>query len=320
MEVFDMRFKETQFISLVNQKGGCGKTTTTVGLSVAFNRLGYSVCVVDLDPQRNTTKNFKADFSIDPKTGKPVYSIADAILNQIPAKQIAIDVHDNNGARLSIIPGNQNLNSVMHRLELGLQQKIAEGAVENVDAIDIRNGFPYLLKYSLDSLSGHYDVVIMDTGPSMDFLMTSALVSSGWYIIPTFISAYDFEGLELLWKTVAKIKEKYNEDLKFAGILIGNYDSATVLDKQAVDYLKNKFGEAGVFRSLIKRSVRFRQATFDKISIFESELDGVDGLRTQFTELAKEMITRGSAHSASATGTPLPAQVKSLTEQGIANG
>lgn len=309
-----MRFSQTQTIALVNQKGGCGKTTSTVGLAVAFSRLGYKTCVVDLDPQRNTTKNFRADFEGGRVSHK--YTVADCLLNGMPAGEVAFPAEGAQDQNLWIVPGNQNLSSVMHRLELNLQQRIAEGRLQPVEANDSRNEFPILLKNALASLHGTFDVVIIDTPPSLSFEMTSALVAADWFIIPTFISSYDFEGLELLWKTATKIREKLNPTLRFAGVLVGNFDASTVLDREAVGLLKNRFGPQGVFQTLIKRSVKLRHATFEKISIFESQLDGTDGLRTQFLELAKEMINRGTKSMVNQTTNPLPTQ----QPVGAANG
>src|SRR5580704_3399238 len=96
------------------------------------------------------------------------------------------------------------------------------------------------LKRSLDSLRGKRDVVVIDTPPSLDFLMVSTLVAADWFIIPVFPSGYDLRGLELLMKTVKKVRERFNPELRLAGVLLGNYDRTATLDKQIHDMLRQQ--------------------------------------------------------------------------------
>lgn len=309
-----MRFPRTQIVTLVNQKGGCGKTTSTVGLAVAFSKLGYKTCVVDVDAQRNTTTNFLQRSELN-EQGK--LTVADAVLKQVPAIGIAVPVSSPQGELLSIIPGHEHFGSVIQRLELELQGRIAEGLFQVAEAAEVRNRFPYLLRDSLKSLRGIFDVVIIDTPPALDFALTSALVAADWFIIPTFISKYDFNGLERLWKTATKIQEKMNRTLRFAGVLVGNFDSRTVLDRNAVEELRKEFGPEGVFQTLVKRSVKLRHSTFQDATIFESEIEGAEDLQEQFLQLAKEMINRGTKSATNQTMNPLPT---TDSVKGVVNG
>ena len=125
------------------------------------------------------------------------------------------------------------------------------------------------LKRSLDTLRGKRDVVVIDTPPSLDFLMVSTLVAADWFIIPVFPSGYDLKGLELLMRTVSKVRERYNPGLMLAGVLLGNYDRTATLDRQIHEMLKKRFGDGVVFNTTIGRSVRMRDATVRGQTIFE---------------------------------------------------
>src|SRR6185503_20876497 len=97
---------------------------------------------------------------------------------------------------------------------------------------DIRREQRFRLRKSLDSLRGLHDVIIIDTPPNLDFLMTTALVAADWFIIPVFPSGYDLSGLTTLTVTVEKVRSRYNPTLRLAGVLLGNYDRSASLDRQ----------------------------------------------------------------------------------------
>ena len=148
------------------------------------------------------------------------------------------------------------------------------------------------LKKSLDALRGKRDVVVIDTPPSLDFLMVSTLVAADWFIIPVFPSGYDLKGLELLMRTVNKVRERYNPGLRLAGVLLGNYDRTALLDREIHQMLKTRFGGEVVFNTTIGRSVRMRDATVRGQTIFE--LPEATAQAQQFLTLIQEMLNRGS--------------------------
>ncbi len=297
-----MRFRETQVIVFANQKGGCGKTSSTVSTAAAFAELGYSVCVVDTDPQCNTTDNLGVDPDEMLRAGK--YTLADAYLSKVPALRIAIAPEGRFLGRISVVPGHRALSSVSARLENEVLQLLANENSSDLDGEDLRREHRMRLRKSVDSLRGQFDVVLIDTPPNLDFLMTSALIAADWYVVPTFPSGYDLKGLEVLTRTIDKVRKQYNRTLNLAGVLLGNYDRTTSLDKQVHDVLKKRFTEALVFATTIGRSVRYREATMGRITIFEHP--EAKEQAAQYLALVKEMINRGAKGAFGATLNPLP--------------
>ena len=183
-----------------------------------------------------------------------------------------------------------------------MQVQISQLGAAEVDAEDIRREQRFRLRKSLDSLRGIHDVIIIDTPPNLDFLMTAALVAADWFLIPVFPSGFDLQGLETLTRTINKIREKFNPGLQLAGVLLGNYDKSAKLDSQLPALLIKKFGESAVFQSTIGRSVRMRELTVLNRTVFEHEPAGAQG--EQFLNLVREMINRAS--KGENTAKPLP--------------
>ena len=286
-----MRFKETQVIVLANQKGGCAKTTSSISIAAAFNKLGYSVALVDTDPQCNATTSF----GIDPHglfdQGK--LSLLDAYLDKRAAIDIKIEFEPGRFEQpFVLIPGNSELGEVGSHLELQAALLVSKFKRAEISLDDAKDEHRNRLRESLKSLRGVYDVVIIDTPPNLGFLMTTALVAADWFIIPAFPSKYDLAGLEELTITINKIKEKYNPTLKLAGVLLGNFDKNAKLDTQIYQKLCEKFGENAVFQTTISRGVRMRELTFSNKTIFEFDPDSPQA--DQFLSLVREMINRAS--------------------------
>jgi chromosome partitioning protein len=288
-----MRFPKTQIITFANQKGGCGKTTSTVSVATAFAKLGYAAAIVDCDPQCNTSENL--GLSVDKREQERLFSLSDAFINKRPADKIAHIFEGRYPGKLAVVPGSRGLGAVEKRLEAQLQARIAEPDSSLLEADEIREEHRLRLKSSLDSLKGVYDVVIIDTGPSLDFLMTSALIAADWFIIPVFPSGHDLAGLQHLMRTVSKVREKYNPSLHLAGVLLGNFDKSTALDREIYELLKSKFGPNVVFETVITRTVKHREATVNHHTIFDHE--NSEDAANQYIALVKEMIRRGSGAS-----------------------
>lgn len=316
-----MRFRETQVIVFANQKGGCGKTSSTVSTAAAFAALGYSACVIDTDPQCNSTDNLGVDPDEVMRGGR--YTLADAYLSRVPASRIATAPEGRFDGRIAVLPGHRALSSVSARLENEVLQLMAGEDSSDLDGEDLRREHRMRLKKSIDTLRGHFDVVLIDTPPNLDFLMTSALIAADWYVVPVFPSGYDLKGLEVLTRTIDKVRKQYNPKLNLAGVLLGNYDRTTSLDKQVHDLLRSRFTPALVFATTIARSVRYREATMARITIFEHP-EGKEQAG-QFQALVKEMINRGAKGAFGATLNPLPdvrtvEQVIGEDEAEVANG
>lgn len=297
-----MRFRDTQVIVFANQKGGCGKTSSTVSTAAAFAALGYTACVVDTDPQCNSTDNLGLDPDEVLRAGK--YTLADAYLGKVPAARIAVAPEGRFDGMISVVPGHRALSSVAARLENEVLQLMADENSSDLDGEDLRREHRMRLRKSIDSLRGHYDVVLIDTPPNLDFLMTSALIAADWYVVPAFPSGYDLKGLEVLTRTIDKVRKQYNPKLNLAGVLLGNYDRTTSLDKQVHELLRQRFTPALVFATTIARSVRYREATMSRLTIFEHP-EGTEQA-AQFTALVREMINRGAKGAFGATLNPLP--------------
>lgn len=297
-----MKFHETQIIVFANQKGGCGKTSSTVATAAAFAALGYRVCVLDTDPQCNATENLGVD--PDQVVRERRLTLADAFLSKAPALQIAVTPKDRFDGLISLVPGHRALSSVGPRLENEVLQLLGDPNSSDLDAEDVRREHRMRLRQSVDSLRGEYDVVLIDTPPNLDFVMSSALIAADWYVVPTFPSGYDLNGLQVLTRTIEKVRKAYNPGLTLAGVLLGNYDRTTALDRQVHDLLRKRFTPALVFSTTIARSVRYREAAIGRITIFEHPQGQEQA--AQYTALVKEMLNRGSKTSTNSTLNPLP--------------
>jgi len=283
-----MQFQRTEIIALANQKGGCGKTTSAVSLAAGFAQEGYSVCLIDTDPQCNATDGIGINRDDIAKAG--LYTVADAYLAKKPALEIALDFEDRFADRLTVVPGHRGLGSVPHRLDAQLQATVSNENYSELDADDMKNEYRQRLKNSLESLRGHRDVVIIDTPPELGFLMTSSLIAADWYIIPVFPSGYDLKGLETLTRTVEKVQARYNPRLRLLGVLVGNYDARPKLDRDVHEMLVREFGEDLVFETVIHRSVKHREATVYCRTILEHAQG--EPAAEQYSALTREVIER----------------------------
>src|SRR4051794_9086702 len=283
-----MRLERTQVVTFANQKGGCGKTSSSVSLAAAFALEGYSVTLVDADPQCNSTDAFGIDR--DELSEKGRYTLADAYLTKKAAREIEYAFPEERfGGRLTIIPGHRGLNTVSHRLDAQLQATISDENHSDLDADDIKNEHRTRLRQSLESLRGLRDVVIIDTPPELGFLMTTALLAADWFVIPVFPSGYDLKGLETLWRTVDKVRTRFNPDLKLLGVLIGNFDTRPKLDGDIKKMLAKKFGK-DLFQTVIHRSVKHREASVYNQTIFEHAQG--EQAAEQYQALAREILAR----------------------------
>ena len=283
-----MKLRHTHVIAMTNQKGGCGKTTATVGLAAALAELGYSATVVDTDPQCNATDTFDIDRDQLAKDGR--LTLADAYMAKRLARDIEFDFGDRFGGNLTLVPGHRGLGTVRHRLETELQAAIAEGKYSDLDAEDIKNEHRQRLRRSLDSLRGQRDVILIDTPPDLDFLQSTALIAADWIVIPMFASGYDLGGLETLMRTVQKVRERYNANLPVLGVLLGNVDPRAKLDSDIHGALVNHFGSERVFETVLNRSVKHREATTNGLTIIEHARGQQPA--EQFLMLAREVISR----------------------------
>ena len=293
-----IKLNRTVTVAMTNQKGGCGKTTTTISLGAGLAKLGYRVVVVDTDPQCNATDSFGLEREALLKDG--YFTVADAYLARRPMSEIVVNFPDRFNNALFVAPGHRGLSSVPQRLESELQEQLAGDGNSALDADDIRNEQRSRLRASISSVNGEIDVVLIDTPPDLGFVMTTALVAADYFLIPVFPSGYDLKGLETLSATAAKIQKRLNPALQLLGVVLGNMDASARLDSDIRQMLQEKFGEDRVFKTTIGRSVKHREAPVYGRTIFEHAAG--TAAAAQFAELSMEVALKlEAAHGAAAT-------------------
>lgn len=253
---------ETKILSIINQKGGVGKSTTAVNLSAALGGQNKSVLLVDLDPQGNATSGLGIDKS------QVVHDIYDVLLADV-------DVHD------AIIP------DVCEGLDvIPATINLAGAEVELVNEIARENR----LKSALGSLRGHYDYIFIDCPPSLGLLTVNALVAADKLFIPIQCEFYALEGVTKLLDSMKRVKTLLNPSLDIYGVLLTMFDGRTTLSKQVADEVRTYFGKS-VFETMIPRTVKLSEAPSYGQPITEYDPKGKGA--ESYIALAKEVITRG---------------------------
>ena len=253
--------KKTQrIISVTNQKGGVGKTTTAINLAASLGYLGKSVLLVDADAQCNSTSGV----GIDKKSVE--FSLYDLFLNpEILGKTIIETAFKN----LRLLPSSQKL------LDLELDSRNSEGA---------GGFFRGIFKNYSEST---FDYIIIDCPPAINFITSSALISSSDILVPIQCEYYALEGLSQLISTVMKIKKKYNSLLNFLGVLFTMYNKRLKLTLQVEEEVK-KYLKDKVFETKIPRSVRLSEApSFGKPIVY---FDNTSAGAVAYLNLAEEVI------------------------------
>lgn len=218
-------------VSVINQKGGVGKTTTAVNLSAAIGALGKKVLLVDIDPQGNTTSGY----GIDKRQLNG--STYDMIINGTKASEILINTKFKN---VDILPSHMDL----------------AGAELDMIAMEKRES---LLKTALAEIWENYDYIFLDCPPSLGLITINALCASDSFLVPIQCEYYALEGLAQLMATVRQIKRIYNPHIELEGVLLTMYDGRLNLTNQVVDEVK-KFFPQKVYSSTIPRNVRLSEA------------------------------------------------------------
>lgn len=282
-----MRFRQPQIIALANQKGGCGKTTTAVSLAAGFALEGYQTCLVDVDSQCNATSTFDVDQDQLKRNGQ--FTALDVLLTSRPARDAVMEFPNRFDGRLALIPGHRSLDQAKFKLDADLRSDVLRDEHSPLDEDDMREEQRLRLRNSLASLHDRFDVIIIDTPPALDFLLTTALLAANWYVVPVFPSGYDLDGLSKLTTTVKKVKERTNPNLQLLGVVLGNYDSTTTLDKDVYRMLEERFAER-MCKTVIGRSVKFREATAFKKTLYEHA--PTSQAAKQARELTRELASR----------------------------
>jgi chromosome partitioning protein len=218
-------------VSVINQKGGVGKTTTAVNLSAAIGALGKKVLLVDIDPQGNSTSGY----GINKREIES--STYDMLINGVKASDVLVKTRFEN---VDILPSDMNL----------------AGAEVEMIALEKRES---LIKMALSQIWNDYDYIFLDCPPSLGLITINALCASDTFLVPIQCEYYALEGLAQLMATVRQIKRLYNPQLELEGVLLTMYDDRLNLTNQVVDEVK-KFFPKKVYSSTIPRNVRLSEA------------------------------------------------------------
>lgn len=249
----------SSIIAVLNQKGGVGKTTSTVNLGAYFAKAGKSVLIVDFDPQGNATSGMGVD------KHNLTATMYDVLFGNAEVTQV---VQQTNVNKLYILPANPSLASAEVELVSQMQREL-------------------VLKDILSKLS--YDVILIDCPPSLGLLTVNALAAANHLLIPVQAEYYALEGLSQLLSVVQRVRAGLNPQLDLLGVVVTMYDSRTSLSEQVYGELKKHFGEK-LLKTIIPRNVRLAEAPSHGKSIAEHD-KWSKGARA-YKALSKELLER----------------------------
>lgn len=248
-----------RIISVANQKGGVGKTTTTVNLGACLAFMGKKVLLIDIDAQGNATSGIgirKSDVSED---------IYDVLVNEIPIQRV---IHPTSRENLDIVPAT-------------IQLAGAEIELTPMMARESR------LKSSLEDIKDDYDYILIDCPPSLGHLTINSFTASDSILIPVQCEYYALEGLSQLLNTVRLVQKHFNPELRIEGVLLTMFDARTNLGTEVVEEVRKYFRER-VYDTIIPRNVRLSEAPSHGLSIidYDPRSKGAE----VYQALAKEVI------------------------------
>ena len=250
-----------RIIAIANQKGGVGKTTTSINLSACLAEKNMKVLTIDIDPQGNATSGLGIDKD---EVENTVYELltGDSTLDQC--------IYHTEYGPLDVLPSNVNLAGAEIEL-IGMDDK------------------EYLLKKYISTIEDNYDYIIIDCPPSLNILTINAMTTANTVLVPIQCEFYALEGLTQLIHTINLVKSRLNESLDLEGIVFTMFDARTNLSLQVVENVKNNLNQ-NIYKSIIPRNVRLAEAPSHgmPINIYDSKSSGAEGYR----DLAEEVIQR----------------------------
>lgn len=254
----------TRIIAITNQKGGVGKTTTTVNLAASLAEAKRKVLLIDLDPQGNATMGS----GIDKRTVE--LSATQVLLEQNSISQCIVS---SESAGYDVLPGNDQLTSA----EIGLLEA---------------RGKEFKLKRALEEVQDNYDYILIDSPPSLNMLTVNGLVAAHSVIIPTQCEYYALEGLSALLGTIERVRQSANPQLQVEGVLRTMFDPRNNLANDVSTQLTAHFGD-NVYRTIIPRNVTLAEAPSHGLPVIRYD-KGSRGSRA-YIALAGEMLRREEA-------------------------
>ena len=253
-------------ISVANQKGGVGKTTTAINLSTVLAKKNKRTLLIDTDPQGNATSGVGAKKELE----KSIYNV---LIEDMEMEEAIVKTDVKN---LSLCPSNINLAG-------------AEVELVSMMSREMR------LKEKLDEIKDNYDYIIIDCPPSLGLITLNAFTASDSVLIPVQCEYYALEGLGQLLNTIKLVKKHLNKDLEIEGALLTMFDTRTNLSKQVVDEVKGYFGDK-VYKTVIPRNVKLSEAPSYgmPITIYDSHSKGAKC----YDKLGRELIKNNDEQKA----------------------
>jgi len=252
-----------KIIAIANQKGGVGKTTTTVNLAAALGVLEKKILLIDADPQANASSGLGVD--IETITAG-TYQILE---HTISAKEA---IQTTNSPNVDIIPAHIDLVAI------------------EIELVDKQNR-EYMLRKSLEEVKDDYDFILIDCAPSLGLITLNALTASDSVIIPIQCEYFALEGLGKLLNTIKSVQKIHNSDLDIEGLLLTMFDSRLRLSNQVVEEVKKHFNEM-VFNTIIQRNTRLGEAPSYGESIIA--YDAISKGAENYISLANEVLKKNS--------------------------
>ncbi len=249
-------------ICIANQKGGVGKTTTSVNLSAALSHLGRKILLIDMDPQGNASSG------------------------------LGLKRQDHQDSNIyHVLIGEKKLSEVLQKTKLenlSVASATPDLVGAEIELVDMAQR-EFRLKQAISSVNNEYDYVLIDCPPSLGLLTLNALTAADSFLVPLQCEYYALEGLSQLLNTAGLIKKSLNPQLHIEGIVLTMFDTRNNLSHQVVSEIKNHFGNR-VFSSIIPRNVRLSEAPSHGQSIHEYDAKSIGA--TKYMELAQELDQR----------------------------
>lgn len=251
-----------RIIAVANQKGGVGKTTTSINLSSCLASLGKKVLAIDMDPQGNMTSGLGID------KNEVEYTIYELILGEVEVEKTICTGEVEN---LDILAANVNLSAA------------------EIELIGVENR-EFIVRDEINKIREQYDYIIIDCPPSLNILTINAMTTADSVLVPIQCEYYALEGLSQLIHTVELVKDRLNEKLEIEGVVFTMYDARTNLSLQVVENVKDNLKQ-NIYKTIIPRNIRLAEAPSHglPINIYDPKSSGAES----YMLLAEEVIQKG---------------------------